>query len=243
MRSSIDSIPFDRRQRLVVLTGAGISAESGVPTFRDNGGLWEGHRVEDVATPAGFARDPVNVWAFYAMLRRAARTLTPNPAHFALAELGRALPAGQFTLITQNVDPLHSRAGSTGVLYMHGELARVVCTRCAHDEETWDELPELPTCPRCGALLRPKITWFGEVPCCLKEIAEAMRQVDVFLVIGTSGVVYPAAGLVDLARQRRTMTICINKERPANAAAFDYVLQGAAGVLTPALVKAWLRSG
>jgi NAD-dependent deacetylase len=223
-------------QHAVVLTGAGISAESGVPTFRDAGGLWEGHPVEDVATPEAFARDPAGVWAFYGMLREKCRGLPPNAAHVALAELERRLPTGSFTLVTQNVDPLHSRAGSRNVLYMHGELGRDCCTHCAFEKETWEIHSAMPVCPQCSSILRPKITWFGEIPYCMEEIESAMVECDLFIVIGTSGVVYPAAGLVQMARAVGARTICINKEPPANVDLFDDYRRGEAGTLVPELV-------
>ena len=231
--TSFDAVPFTAGQHLVVLTGAGISAESGVPTFRDSDGLWEGHPVDLVATPAGFRAHPREVWAFYHMLRAKAAAVKPNAAHAALARLEHTLPPGSFTLITQNVDPLHVRAGSANVLHMHGELGRVICTRCPYEQETWERLEDLPHCPSCAGLLRPKITWFGEIPFCMDEISAAMDRADLFAVSGTSGVVYPAAALVQEARARAVPALCINKEPPANAALFDFVWLGPAGTGVP----------
>ena len=229
--------------RVFVLTGAGISAESGVRTFRDAGGLWEDHRVEDVATPEAWARDPQLVWRFYSERRRQLGEVRPNPAHLALAALEHI---STLFLCTQNVDDLHERGGSRAVCHMHGELLSTRCERCdrpaLRDRALY--FAELPRCP-CGARLRPDIVWFGEVPMHLPRIADELAQCDLFLTIGSSGAVYPAAGLVAQVRQnpsaltgRFARTIYIGPEAPENARAFDECRLGRAGEVLPALFRA-----
>jgi len=189
---------------VAVLTGAGVSAESGVPTFRAAEGLWEGHRIEDVASPDGFRRDPSLVWQFYNGRRANVARVRPNPGHTALVQLEERYPDG-FTLVTQNVDGLHQAAGSRNVLEVHGSLHRTRCTECgAVRDRGLEPLADMPTCELCGGLLRPDIVWFGEMlPTAVWERAvEAAESCDVFLVVGTSAVVHPAAGLINLARRR-----------------------------------------
>jgi NAD-dependent deacetylase len=231
-----ERIPLRRGTRLFVLTGAGISAESGVATFRDAGGLWYQHRVEDVATPEGFARDPRLVWKFYSDRRKQVGTVRPNPAHVALAELERFLGDDLF-LVTQNVDPLHELAGSKRVLHMHGELLTSRCDACPRppfrDEGTYFD--EIPVCDECGGNLRPDVIWFGEIPLGMREIADAVDGCDLFLTVGSSGSVYPAAGLVAEAVSARK--IYIGLERPDNASAFDECRLGPAGRALPALFR------
>ena len=182
--------------RIVVLTGAGISAESGVPTFRDAGGLWEGHRVEDVATPEAFARDPDTVQRFYDLRRHAVAQAMPNPAHDALARLERELD-DDLLVVTQNIDDLHERAGSERVVHMHGDLLLALCQGCGRRVPVEADLAERPPCPECGRrMLRPDVVWFGEMPYDLDVIDEALLACDRFVAIGTSGAVYPAAGFV-----------------------------------------------
>jgi NAD-dependent deacetylase len=225
-------------QRIAVLTGAGISAESGLPTFRGGGGLWEGHRVEDVATPAAFRRDPGLVWRFYNARRKARGSVRPNPGHLALAQLEARL-GDRFTLITQNVDGLHSAAGSQRVLELHGSLARVRCTACELIEDRGhEELVELPKCGHCGALLRPDIVWFYEpLPHQVwLRAEEAARTCQCFLVVGTSAVVYPAAGLTLLARESGGRVIEVNLERTEASAHADVTLLGPAGEILPRLL-------
>ena len=228
---------------LFVLTGAGISAESGIATFRDANGLWEQHRVEDVASPEGFAADPALVWRFYAQRRAQALTVEPNPAHRALAALEERL-GDQFFLCTQNVDGLHEAAGSKRVVHMHGELMKTRCSdpSCARAPfvDTRHAFAELPHC-ECGALQRPHIVWFGEVPFDMLAIRRRVQRAAVFLCIGTSGVVYPAAGLVGEMQYRRSMgervrTIYVGLEAPANADQFDEVHAGKAGQVLPDLL-------
>jgi NAD-dependent deacetylase len=230
-------------ERVFVLTGAGISAESGVATFRDAGGLWERHRIEDVATPEGFERDPRLVWRFYSERRRQAGAVRPNPAHLALARLGRLLP-GRLFLCTQNVEPLHEKAGSTGVAHMHGELLRTRCESCDRPPFADDAL-HLDLVPRCGcgARLRPHVVWFGEVPLGLPEIFAALNDCDLFVTVGSSGAVYPAAGFVSHLRNvpnvRGQFARCVyvGLEKPENAHSFDECRLGKAGDLLPALFE------
>ncbi len=231
-----------------VLTGAGVSAESGVATFRDANGLWENHRVEEVATPEAFAADPRLVWRFYGQRRAQALTVAPNPAHRALAALEARLGERCF-LCTQNVDGLHEAAGSVRVLHMHGELMKSRCSDPACPTapfvDTRADLAdqaELPRCA-CGALQRPHIVWFGEVPFEMHRIKRQVQRADVFLCVGSSGVVYPAAGLVGEMQYRRSMgervrTIYVGLEAPANASQFDEVHTGKAGELLPGLLAA-----
>jgi len=200
-----------RGTSIVILTGAGISAESGLSTFRDKDGLWEGHRVEDVACPDAFRRDPDLVHHFYNLRRASLKTVSPNAAHHALARLQQEF-AGRVTLITQNVDDLHERAGSTDVIHMHGELRKAVCTRCSQRSEWEHDLDTSIPCPSCGHVggMRPDIVWFGEVPYHMEIIESAVEAADIFAAIGTSGHVYPAAGFVSLAKLSGAMTVEIN---------------------------------
>jgi len=223
--------------RIVVLTGAGVSAESGLRTFRDAGGLWEGHDVRDVATPEAFARDPDLVHRFYDARRRQLREVEPNAAHRALARLEHE-SGHDVTLVTQNVDDLHERAGSRNVLHMHGELLKARCLACGERAEWREDLLPRPACPRCGAAaLRPDVVWFGEVPYYLDAIAEALWECDVFVAVGTSGVVYPAAGFVRTAAMAGARTIEMNLEESEVASAFEEVRLGAATVTVPAWVE------
>jgi NAD-dependent deacetylase len=226
--------------RVAVLTGAGISAESGVPTFRDAGGLWEGHRVEEVATPSAFARHPELVWRFYNARRAALRAVRPNPGHHALAALEERLGPGRFTLITQNVDGLHRAAGSRHVLEIHGSLARVRCTGCgAVEHRPGEALDDLPRCPSCGELLRPDVVWFEEMlpENVWNEALAAASSCRCFLVVGTSAVVYPAAGLVGLARGRGCPVVEVNLQPTAVSHRVDVSLYGPAGQILPRLVE------
>jgi NAD-dependent protein deacetylase/lipoamidase len=193
-----------RARRVAVLTGAGVSAESGIPTFRASDGLWENHPIEDVATPEGFARDPALVWRFYNARRANVAKVQPNPGHHALAKLEKRL-GDEFTLITQNVDGLHQSAGSIRVLELHGSLYRTRCTGCSVIEDRGLEaLADLPECPKCGAMLRPDIVWFHEMlpDQIWREAGRAAAMCDVLLVVGTSAVVHPAASLIPMAQQR-----------------------------------------
>ena len=192
-----------KSKKIVILTGAGISAESGIDTFRAAGGLWENHRVEDVATPEGFAKNPELVHRFYNLRRAALKTVDPNPAHIALAalEAGLAKCGGQLTLITQNVDDLHERGGAKEVIHMHGILTSMLCGICEHRWEYLDDASPEMSCPKCyvKGTSRPDIVWFGEMPYAMHVIEERLAACDLFVSIGTSGAVYPAAGFVQMA--------------------------------------------
>jgi NAD-dependent deacetylase len=241
-------IAIDSSTHVLVLTGAGISAESGVPTFRDAGGLWEGHDVTDVASPDGFARDPLLVWRFYSQRRAGMTGIEPNAAHRALVELERQL-GDRFLLATQNVDGLHLAAGSERIVEMHGALMRSRCTRCdrAPFADTTAYAPNVaPLCGPCrargvDALLRPDIVWFGEMlpEGALDRIEAFVRRAGerlVFIAIGTSGLVYPAAGLVDATKRIGGTSWLVNLERPANVSQFDHVVLGPAARELPALL-------
>lgn len=222
---------------LVVLTGAGISAESGLATFRGAAGLWAGHPVEQVATPEGFQRDPGLVHRFYNERRAQLAEVGPNRAHLALAELERDWP-GAFLLVTQNVDDLHERAGSRNLVHMHGELNKVRCRRCARVFPWTGPTGEESQCPACGRSrsLRPHIVWFGEVPFELERIGEALQNCGVFLAIGTSGNVYPAAGFVAMVRSS-ARTLEVNLEPSLVTGAFRERRIGKATECVPVLVR------
>jgi len=221
---------------IVILTGAGISAESGVPTFRGADGLWEGNRVEDVATPEAFVRDPQLVHKFYNS-RRAKLidgNIHPNPAHVALAKLGKSRDH-RVLLVTQNIDDLHERGGSSEVLHMHGELLKSRCTSCQVVAVCREDLSRASICETCGGIdcLRPHVVWFGEMPFFLDEIAAAISRADLFVAVGTSGRVYPAAGFVSWARDAGVRTLEINLEESAGTGVFDESRRGRAGELVP----------
>jgi NAD-dependent deacetylase len=225
--------------KVAVLTGAGISAESGLATFRGGGGLWEGHRVEDVATPGAFQRDPALVWRFYNLRRANVAKVYPNPGHHALVELERRLGA-DFTLVTQNVDGLHQAAGNQNVLEIHGCLRRVRCVGCERVTVRGAEaLPDLPRCEACAQLLRPDVVWFEEpLPELVwKRSVDAVQSCDCFLVVGTSAVVYPAAGLIDVARMEGADVIEVNLQPSAASARVDVLLLGPSGTTLPELIK------
>ncbi|WP_394827000.1 NAD-dependent deacylase [Pendulispora albinea] len=228
-------------ERVFVLTGAGISAESGISTFRDKDGLWERHRIEDVASPGGWHADAGVVWRFYSERRAQAETVLPNAAHVALAELEQRLENRLF-LCTQNVDPLHERAGSRRVLHMHGELFKTRCenaycsTSPREDHGVYMTKEEIPRCGECDARLRPHICWFGEMPFDMDRIARELARCDWFITIGSSGAVYPAAGFVEEVRSHgRARKIYVGPERPDNAAHFDECRLGRAGEVVPVL--------
>ncbi|HEY6868902.1 MAG TPA: NAD-dependent deacylase [Novosphingobium sp.] len=223
-------------RNIVILTGAGISAESGIDTFRGGGGLWEQHRVEDVATPEAFARDPDLVLRFYDMRRAAIQTRQPNAAHAALARLDAQWP-GELLIVTQNVDDLHERGGARRVLHMHGEHLNAWCTACDRRSPWTGALLHRPPCPACGVpALRPDIVWFGEMPYRMDEIHDALRIADIFVSIGTSGAVYPAAGFVRSARELGIATLELNLERSQGSAWFEETRLGPATELVPAWV-------
>jgi len=229
-------------ERIVILTGAGISAESGIDTFRSAGGLWEQHKVEDVATPEGFARNPDLVLNFYDMRREALAKVEPNPAHVALARLEREF-GGQLLLVTQNVDDLHERGGASQVLHMHGELKSALCNSCGV-RSPWDAtMSDRPPCPVCQApTLRPDVVWFGEMPYQMERIYAALGNCDLFVSIGTSGAVYPAAGFVQEARMAGARTLELNLEPSEGTHFFHEARHGPAGTLVPQWVDEVLGS-
>ncbi len=218
-------------EHIVILTGAGISAESGLGTFRDEGGLWAQHKIEDVATPEGFARDPKLVQRFYNMRRAEAVKAVPNAAHHALAALEAV---HDVLVVTQNVDGLHEAAGSKNVLHMHGSLARAMCATC---QARWDAplvMTVSDACPSCGEkATRPDIVWFGEIPYGMERIDAALNQATLFASIGTSGNVYPAAGFVAEARRLGVPTVELNLEPSAGYSMFDEVRIGPASKTVP----------
>lgn len=226
-----------RFNKVVVLTGAGISAESGLSTFRDGGGLWDNHRVEDVATPEAFDRDPDLVQRFYNMRRAALADVKPNVAHQALAEAETLFDS--FLLITQNVDDLHERAGSRRVLHMHGELLKKRCVQCHHTSITDCDLGTNTVCGNCQrkGTTRPHIVWFGEMPFYMDDIMSALMSCDLFVSIGTSGTVYPAAGFVEIANQAGAHTVELNLEPSDQHSQFKQPINGSATALVPDFFK------
>ncbi len=226
---------------IVILTGAGVSAESGLGTFRDAGGIWTEYDLNEVATPEGYARNPGKVHAFYNARRVNCREAEPNAAHHALARL-QAEYTGEITLVTQNVDNLHEAGGSTEVIHMHGELLRAVCADCEHRWDWPGDMSVEDTCPACAATatVRPDIVWFGEMPYHMERIYAALATCDLFVAIGTSGQVYPAAGFVAEARQFGAETLEINLE-PTGSGAFSREIIGPASETVPDWVSTVLR--
>ncbi|WP_419785142.1 SIR2 family NAD-dependent protein deacylase [Pseudodesulfovibrio sp.] len=244
MRADLEMVKalLDGSKKVVILTGAGVSAESGVPTFRGRDGLWKNHRPEDLARPDAFQAHPELVWEFYNWRRRLVAGCEPNAAHLALAGLERVLP--NFLLITQNVDGLHGRAGSRKLVEMHGSLWQVKCTVCTHAREDRSELSDLPECPVCGHLLRPGVVWFGEplIPGVLRIAIDQVSKADVFIAVGTSGLVQPAASFHQLAKDHGAVTVEINPEPTPVSGFMDFALHGPAGEILPELA-AGLISG
>ena len=242
-QASTNSIEIAASDRVFVLTGAGISAESGLRTFRDSNGLWAGYQVEAVATPEGWDANPELVWHFYSQRRREAQASQPNAAHYALAELEKQI-GGRLFLCTQNVDDLHERAGSQNLVHMHGELFRSRCeANCGapliEDSHSYNSMREIPMCA-CGSRLRPHIVWFGEVPLEMTRIQNEIDRCSILLVVGTSGVVHPAASFVHWATARRgtpARTYYVGPEEPLNASAFTRILLGKAGETLAGLFK------
>jgi NAD-dependent deacetylase len=230
-------------KNIVILTGAGVSAESGIDTFRSAGGLWEQHKVEDVATPEAFARDPDLVLRFYDMRREHIQQVQPNAAHYALAKLDAAW-SGNLLLVTQNVDDLHERAGTQRLLHMHGEHLNAWCNACDARHRWHGTLIDRPACPACGVAgrLRPDIVWFGEMPYRMDDIYDALDQADLFVSIGTSGAVYPAAGLVREAREKGIQTLELNLEPSHGSSWFTKSRHGPATEVVPAWVEEILGS-
>ena len=228
-------------RNIVILTGAGVSAESGIDTFRGAGGLWENHRAEDVATPEAFERDPELVLRFYDMRREAIQQTQPNAAHQALARLDREWD-GDLLIVTQNVDDLHERGGARRVLHMHGEHLNAWCRACDKRPRWTGPLIERPPCPLCGEkALRPDVVWFGEMPYRMEEIYGALRGADLFVSIGTSGAVYPAAGFVRNARELGARTLELNLEESQGSRWFHESRLGPATETVPAWVEEMLR--
>ncbi len=229
---------------VVVVTGAGISAESGIATFRDKGGIWQQYDLERVATPQGFRADPDLVWRFYSERREQVLQCEPNEAHRALVALERfLLPRGRFLLVTQNVDGLHQRAGSRAVLPIHGSLLRTRCSSDVCPTQPFDDEKSYkngaPRCPQCGSWLRPDVVWFGEYldPEMERQARLAIADCDLFLAVGTSGVVYPVAGYVEIAAATGVPRVLVNLEPPANLHAFTSFFQGKAGEVLPVLLS------
>ena len=228
-------------RNIVILTGAGVSAESGIDTFRDAGGLWEQHRVEDVATPEAFVRDPDLVHRFYDARRAAIQSKAPNAAHAALARLDAAWP-GELLIVTQNVDDLHERAGAKRLVHMHGEHLNAWCTACDTRSRWTGSLIDRPACPACGmtGYLRPDVVWFGEMPYHMDVIDRAVNRADLFVSIGTSGAVYPAAGFVREARRAGAATLELNMEPSQGSYWFTDTRYGPATRLVPQWVDQML---
>lgn len=225
-----------KNKNIVVLTGAGISAESGIKTFRDNDGLWENHRVEDVATPEAFAQNPKLVQDFYNQRRAQLRSgeIKPNAAHITLAKF-EAQHDADFCLVTQNVDNLHQLAGSNNIYAMHGELNKARCIHCEAIMDAPDSLGAQSQCKQCGSIgsLRPHVVWFGEMPLHMQAIEERLARCDVFVSIGTSSQVYPAAGFSQTAKFNGAICVELNMEPSATADIFDYTAYGAASIVVP----------
>jgi NAD-dependent deacetylase len=230
-----------RYQRIVILTGAGVSADSGVSTFRDKDGIWAKYDVSEVATPAGFARNPLLVHEFYNMRRRDHARVKPNPAHVALARLEQAHPG--MLLVTQNVDALHEAAGSRKLIHMHGELLSALCARCGARHAWHDDMGLETVCPACRRAggMRPDVVWFGEMPYRMDEIDAALARCDLFVSIGTSGNVYPASGFVAQARAHGARTVELNLEPSSGISHFDEAIHGRASEIVPPFVDALLR--
>ena len=229
-------------QRIVILTGAGLSAESGLGTFRDEDGLWTKYDLADVATPEGFARNPTLVQDFYNQRRRGAAAASPNAGHAALARLEKEHPADVLT-VTQNIDPLHEAAGTEQLIHMHGELFQALCARCGSRHRWKEDITTDLACPACAEIggMRPDVVWFGEMPYHMERIYRAIAACDLFLSIGTSGTVYPAAGFVAEARQAGAHTVELNLEPSDGVSLFQEVIHGPATEVVPAYVERLLN--
>ncbi len=235
---------MSKYERIVVLTGAGVSAESGIKTFRDSNGLWENHAIEEVASPVGFDRNPDLVLEFYNQRRQQllSDAVKENAAHVALARLEREYP-GEFLLVTQNIDDLHERAGSTNLIHIHGELLKKRCKRCGEVSEIRADLLSTTPCSNCNhaGSLRPHIVWFGEMPFEMERIETALRCCDLFVSIGTSGAVYPAAGFVSVANAVGARTVTLNLEESNNGSSFQEGRYGPATNIVPNFVDELLK--
>lgn len=230
-------------KHIVILTGAGLSAESGLSTFRDAGGIWSKYDYRDVATPEGFARNPMLVQDFYNQRRRGLEGTKPNAAHLALARLETEYP-GEVTIVTQNIDALHEAAGSHLVVHMHGELLKALCTRCGNSHDWHDDIDAFTPCPSCGrpGNMRPDVVWFGEMPYHMERIYQYLTQTDLFVSIGTSGNVYPAAGFVALARDHGAHAVELNLEPSEGTSLFDETIHGPATQVVPDYVAKLLKA-
>ncbi len=231
-----------RFKKIVILTGAGLSAESGLATFRDKGGIWAQYDYQDVATPEGFARNPALVYEFYNMRRREGMKAAPNSAHQALARLQYEFP-GDVVIVTQNIDNLHEQAGATNIIHMHGEMAKAMCTHCDARSPWTEDLSAELKCPECELIggMRPDVVWFGEMPYQMDQIAARLEQCDLFVSIGTSGNVYPAAGFVAGAAQAGAHTVELNLEPSDTASHFQEAHHGPATQVVPDYVEELLK--
>lgn len=228
---------------ILVLTGAGISAESGLATFRSSNGLWNNHKVEDVATIEAFAKNPEYVHDFYNEMKPELLAAKPNAAHLALAELEQKY-SGNVSIVTQNVDTLHEKAGSKKVYHIHGQINQAVCLNCGHILETWGDVDTQTVCANCGVvgMMKPNIVFFGESLLCMNEVERLLNECDLFISVGTSGVVYPAAGFVKVAKAHGAHTMEFNLENTSNNYLFDDHIYGKSGQTLPVLVKQLLKN-
>lgn len=233
---------MQKYQNIVILTGAGISAESGLATFRSSNGLWNNHPVEDVATIEAFQRNPAYVHDFYNELKPEILKAVPNPAHLALTRLQKEYPA-KVSIITQNVDTLHEKAGSDNIFHIHGQINQAVCLNCGHILESWGDVDTETVCPQCqvGGMMKPNIVFFGEELLYMDKVEERLRHCDLFISIGTSGVVFPAAGFVQTAKYAGADTYEFNLESTSNNFFFDRHIMGKAGETVPAFVDNLLK--
>ncbi len=230
-------------QNIVILSGAGISAESGLATFRSSNGLWNNHRVEDVATIEAFQRNPEYVHDFYNEMKPELLRAQPNAAHRAITELQKGYK-GKVSIITQNVDTLHEKAGSKNIYHIHGQINQAVCLNCGHILETWSDVTTETACPHCetSGMMKPNIVFFGENLLYMNEVDRLLRECDLFISVGTSGVVYPAAGFVQIAKLHGADTYEFNREETSNNYYFDHHIFGSAGSTLPIFVKELLES-
>ncbi len=234
---------MNKYQNIVILTGAGISAESGLATFRSANGLWNNHKVEDVATIEAFERNPAYVHEFYNELKKELVKAKPNAAHLAISRLQNQYPA-QISVITQNVDTLHEKAGNKNVYHIHGQINQAVCLNCGHILETFGDVDTETTCPHCGiaGMMKPNIVFFGENLLCMDKVDRLLANCDLFLSIGTSGVVFPAASFVQIAKYNNARTLEFNLEPTSNNYYFDKHIYGQAGTTLPAFVDELLKN-
>ncbi len=234
---------MNKYQNIVILTGAGISAESGLATFRSANGLWNNHKVEDVATIEAFERNPAYVHEFYNELKKELVKAKPNAAHLAITRLQNEYPA-QISVITQNVDTLHEKAGNKNVYHIHGQINQAVCLNCGHILETFGDVDTETTCPHCGiaGMMKPNIVFFGENLLCMDKVDRLLANCDLFLSIGTSGVVFPAASFVQIAKYNNARTLDFNLEPTSNNYYFDKHIYGQAGTTLPAFVDELLKN-